>query len=73
MNLRGDDNANAQGGDLDALKQIARLPGDKLMRDFLEVIFNYELTQGEDAHFKYMDTYRNVVRVVVQKKQGGSR
>jgi hypothetical protein len=73
VNLRGNDNRNAHGGDLDALKQISQLPGEKLMRDFLEVIFNYELTQGEDAHFKYMDTYRNVVKAIVEKKQGESR
>lgn len=70
MNLRGDRNSNAQGGDLDALKQISQLTGDDVMKGFLEVVFNFELNQGEDSTFKYMETYRKVVEGVVEKQQG---
>ncbi len=73
MSLRDNQNKNASGGDLDALKQISKLEGDQLMRDFLTVIFNYELTQGEDAQFKYMEPYRKVVEGVVEKKFGRRR
>jgi hypothetical protein len=71
MGLRDDNNSNADGGDLDALKQISQLEGDPLIRDFLTVVFNYELDKGEDAMFPYMESYRRVVEGIVEKKSRG--
>lgn len=73
MGLRDDHNLNADGGDLDALKQISQLEGDPLIRDFLTVVFNYELDKGEDAQFAYMESYRRVIEGIVEKKSRGQK
>lgn len=55
-------------GDIDALTMMQSLECDELTRDFLKVIFNHELDQGEDAQFRYKEVYRNIVKVVSEKK-----
>lgn len=55
-------------GDIDALTMMQSLECDELTRNFLKVIFNYELDQGEDAQFRYKEIYRNIVKDVSEKK-----
>ena len=58
-------------GDIDALSMIQQMDGlEDDLKNFLRVIFNHELDQGENAVFQYMSTYRTVVEAVISRRQG---